>query len=215
MFGVNAYGVVVRGGGLYEMDFWFIGVQIEGQFIFANNEGNTTVNLHAFDGTTFCEVRGTAVFAPNGPGLKIPPGVFAYPNGQSCPIVARRPKQTSTASAASPPVLVCPGTKQTIRFRSSGERLSFSCISSLKSSKELWLESCQMHCRAAFRDQWPPTKNEIAAKNSASRWKPRLNLCDVAMLPPNKVRGTISADKPPTATRSITLAWWCFTATFP
>jgi hypothetical protein len=33
--GVNAYGVVVRGGGLYEMDFWFIDVQIEGQFIFA------------------------------------------------------------------------------------------------------------------------------------------------------------------------------------
>jgi hypothetical protein len=27
--GINAYGVVVRGGGLYEMDFWFIGVQIE------------------------------------------------------------------------------------------------------------------------------------------------------------------------------------------
>jgi hypothetical protein len=79
--GVNAYGVVVRGGGLYEMDFWFIDVQIEGQFIFANNEGNTTVNLHAFDGTTFCEVRGTAVFAPNGPGLKVAPGVFAYPNG--------------------------------------------------------------------------------------------------------------------------------------
>ena len=47
----------------------------------ADNEGNTTVNLHAFDGTTFCEVRGTAVFAPNGPGLKIPPGVFEWPNG--------------------------------------------------------------------------------------------------------------------------------------
>jgi hypothetical protein len=78
--GVNAFGVVVRGGGLYEMDFWFIGVQIEGQFIFANAEGNTTVNLHAFDGTTFCEVRGTAVFAPNEPGLKVPPGVFAYPD---------------------------------------------------------------------------------------------------------------------------------------
>ena len=62
------------------MDFSFIGVQIEGQFIFANNEGNTTVNLHAFDGTSFCEVRGTAVFAPNGPGLKIPPGVLAWPN---------------------------------------------------------------------------------------------------------------------------------------
>ena len=56
---MNAYGLVVRAG--YEQDFWFIDVQIEGQFIFANNEGNTTVNLHAFDGTTFCEVRGTAV----------------------------------------------------------------------------------------------------------------------------------------------------------
>jgi hypothetical protein len=76
--GVNAYGLVVRAG--YEQDFWFIGVQIEGQFIFANNEGNTTVNLHAFDGTTFCEVRGTAVFAPNQTGLKVPPDAFAWPN---------------------------------------------------------------------------------------------------------------------------------------
>jgi hypothetical protein len=41
--------------------------RIEGQFIFANGIGNTTVNLHAFDGATFCEVRGTAVFAPNPP----------------------------------------------------------------------------------------------------------------------------------------------------
>jgi hypothetical protein len=39
--------------------------RIEGQFIFANSIGNTTVKLHAFDGGTFCEVRGTAVFAPN------------------------------------------------------------------------------------------------------------------------------------------------------
>jgi hypothetical protein len=69
---------VVRAG--YEQDFWFIGVQIEGQFIFANNEGKTTVNLHAFDGNTFCEVRGTAVFAPNQTGLKVPPDVFAWPN---------------------------------------------------------------------------------------------------------------------------------------
>ena len=76
--GVNAYGLVVRAG--YEQDFWFIGVQIEGQFIFANNEGNTTVNLHAFDGTTFCEVRGTALFAPNQSGLKVPRDVFAWPN---------------------------------------------------------------------------------------------------------------------------------------
>jgi hypothetical protein len=47
--------------------------RIEGQFIFANSVGNTTVNLHAFDGGTFCEIRGTAVFAPNPPQLVIPP----------------------------------------------------------------------------------------------------------------------------------------------
>ena len=76
--GVNAYGLVVRAG--YEQDFWFLGVQIEGQFIFANEEGNTTVNLHAFDGTTFCEVRGTAVFAPNQTRLKIPGDLSAWPN---------------------------------------------------------------------------------------------------------------------------------------
>lgn len=75
--GLNAQGVVVRGGGLYSTEIWFIGTPIEGQFIFANNEGNTTVNLHAFDGTTFCEVRGTAEFAPNSRGLKVPPGAFA------------------------------------------------------------------------------------------------------------------------------------------
>jgi hypothetical protein len=45
----------------------FINNRIEGQFIFANGAGDTTVNLHAFDGTTFCEVQGTAVFAPPGP----------------------------------------------------------------------------------------------------------------------------------------------------
>jgi hypothetical protein len=41
--------------------------RIEGQFIFANSAGNTTVALHAFDGGTFCEIRGTALFAPNPP----------------------------------------------------------------------------------------------------------------------------------------------------
>ena len=50
-----------------------------GSLIFANNERNTTVNLHAFDGTTFCEVRGTAVFAPNGSGLKVPPRSIRLP----------------------------------------------------------------------------------------------------------------------------------------
>ena len=41
--------------------------RIEGQFIFANSAGNTTVNLHTFDGGAFCEIRGTALFAPNPP----------------------------------------------------------------------------------------------------------------------------------------------------
>jgi hypothetical protein len=43
--------------------------RIEGQFIFANSAGNTTVNLHTFDGGSFCEIRGTALFAPNPPPL--------------------------------------------------------------------------------------------------------------------------------------------------
>jgi len=39
---------------------------IEGQFIFANSAGDTTVSLHAFDGSTFCETQGTAqFFGPN------------------------------------------------------------------------------------------------------------------------------------------------------
>jgi hypothetical protein len=41
--------------------------RIEGQFIFANSAGNTTVALHAFDGGSFCEIRSTALFAPNPP----------------------------------------------------------------------------------------------------------------------------------------------------
>jgi hypothetical protein len=41
--------------------------RIEGQFIFANSAGVTTVNLHTFDGGAFCEIRGTALFAPNPP----------------------------------------------------------------------------------------------------------------------------------------------------
>jgi hypothetical protein len=73
--GINAYGVVVRGGGLYEMDFWFIGVQIEDSSSSRTTKA-TPPSTCRLDGTTFCEVRGTAVFAPNGPGLKVPPGVF-------------------------------------------------------------------------------------------------------------------------------------------
>ena len=60
---VNASGVVVRPGG--EFDFRFLGKRIEGQFIFANSAGDTTVSLHAFDGSTFCETQGTAQFGPN------------------------------------------------------------------------------------------------------------------------------------------------------
>jgi hypothetical protein len=54
--------VVSSGGG---WRFSISGDRIEGQFIFANGAGVTTVKLHAFDGTTFCEVRGTGVFAAN------------------------------------------------------------------------------------------------------------------------------------------------------
>jgi hypothetical protein len=51
----------------------FLHARIEGQFIYANPTGNTTVNLHAYDGGSFCEIRGTAVFAPNPPGPPAPP----------------------------------------------------------------------------------------------------------------------------------------------
>ena len=34
--------------------------RIEGQFIYSLPSVVMTINLHAFDGTTFCEVRGTA-----------------------------------------------------------------------------------------------------------------------------------------------------------
>jgi hypothetical protein len=63
---VSASGQVLQA--LYgEFQVNFNSKRIEGQFIFANSVGNTTVNLHAFDGGTFCETRGTAVFAPNPP----------------------------------------------------------------------------------------------------------------------------------------------------
>jgi len=51
----------------------FLHARVEGQFIYANPTGNTTVNLHAYDGGSFCEIRGTAVFAPNPPGPPAPP----------------------------------------------------------------------------------------------------------------------------------------------
>jgi hypothetical protein len=47
-----------------EYDFGFDENRIEGQFVFANSAGVTTVNLHAFDGNGGgCEVRGTAEFS--------------------------------------------------------------------------------------------------------------------------------------------------------
>jgi len=54
---------LVLPAGTGEYDAAFLGKRIEGQFIFASSAGNTTVNLHAFDGGTFCETQGTAEFA--------------------------------------------------------------------------------------------------------------------------------------------------------
>jgi len=62
---LSASGVILAPG--REFDAAFNNKRIEGQFIFANSAGNTTVSLHAFDGTTFCEIRGTAQFGPNPP----------------------------------------------------------------------------------------------------------------------------------------------------
>jgi hypothetical protein len=64
---VHASGLVVRPNPQPGFDVPFNNKRIEGQFIFANNAGNTTVSLHAFDGGTFCETQGTAQFGPVGP----------------------------------------------------------------------------------------------------------------------------------------------------
>jgi len=50
--------------------------RIEGQFISANGVGNTTVNLHAFGGGTFCEIRGTAELESATTAGKTPPGLL-------------------------------------------------------------------------------------------------------------------------------------------
>jgi cytoskeletal protein RodZ len=55
---VSASGVTVASS--TEQDFSFLSARIEGQFIWSVGNTVMTVNLHAFDGTTFCEVRGTA-----------------------------------------------------------------------------------------------------------------------------------------------------------
>jgi hypothetical protein len=62
---LSASGLILAPG--REFDAAFNNKRIEGQFIFANSAGNTTVSLHAFDGTTSCETRGTAQFGPNPP----------------------------------------------------------------------------------------------------------------------------------------------------
>lgn len=66
---VTASGLVLRPNPQPGFDALFNNKRIEGQFIFANDAGNTTVSLHAFDGGTFCETQGTAQFGPIGPGL--------------------------------------------------------------------------------------------------------------------------------------------------
>lgn len=55
---VSATGNAIGGGG--EDQFDFSAKRIEGQFIWSVGAQVITVNLHAFDGGAFCEVRGTA-----------------------------------------------------------------------------------------------------------------------------------------------------------
>jgi hypothetical protein len=55
---VSATGVNVNASS--EFDFDFAGKRIEGQFIWASAGTVVTLNLHAFDGGTFCEFKGTA-----------------------------------------------------------------------------------------------------------------------------------------------------------
>ena len=61
---VNASGAVVSPLPQPGFQVLFDNKRIEGQFIFANDAGNTTVSLHAFDGGTFCEIQGTLQFGP-------------------------------------------------------------------------------------------------------------------------------------------------------
>jgi len=56
----RASGANVAGGGEQSFSFLSSGPKrIEGQFIYSLPAAVLTVNLHAFDGGTFCEVRGT------------------------------------------------------------------------------------------------------------------------------------------------------------
>jgi hypothetical protein len=62
---VNASGNSIAAGDGQGFFFTGDGTRLEGQWIFANSAGITTVNLHAYDGVNFCEFRGTAVYAPS------------------------------------------------------------------------------------------------------------------------------------------------------
>jgi hypothetical protein len=55
--GAHASGSSVAGGA--EQEFSFLANRIEGQFIYSTPTSVMTINLHAYDGTTFCEARGT------------------------------------------------------------------------------------------------------------------------------------------------------------
>jgi hypothetical protein len=60
---VNASGNVIAAGDHLSFNY-NQSKRLEGQWIFSGG-GVTTVNLHAFDGGSSCEVRGTAVYAPS------------------------------------------------------------------------------------------------------------------------------------------------------
>jgi hypothetical protein len=60
---VNASGASIPHNG--NEDFAFNQTRLEGQFIFADGAGVTTVNLHFFDAGTSCQLRGTAEYAAN------------------------------------------------------------------------------------------------------------------------------------------------------
>ena len=61
---VSASGTSIAGNGT-EQPFDFEGKRLEGQFIYARGSAVTTINLHAFDGGSFCEVAATAQGAPS------------------------------------------------------------------------------------------------------------------------------------------------------
>jgi hypothetical protein len=59
---VYAGGDVMPGNNVLK-EFGFDDKRLEGQFIFAQGPDVVTVKIHGYDGGTFCEIRGTAVYA--------------------------------------------------------------------------------------------------------------------------------------------------------